>query len=116
MEGFYFDGQDLAGTLMPDSTIESSVPHTANSPSLTGFVEYARRGGGLSAELAAELSFEFDEASQTLTLYGGQRAATLATHARIQSLLLRVHDYWYQGNSADIPFVELVLPESGHLH
>ncbi len=101
---------------MPNATLESSARQTANTLSLAGFVEYARRGGGLGAELAAELAFEFDAASLTLTLYGGQRASTLATHARIQSLLLRVHDYWYQGDSADVPVVELVLPESGRLH
>ncbi|HRQ28205.1 hypothetical protein [Hyphomicrobium sp.] len=87
-----------------------------STPSLAGFADYARRRGGIGAELAVELAFEFDAASKTLTIYGGERAVTLATHARIQSLLVCVHDYWYQGAPEDVPVVELVLPESGRLH
>lgn len=98
------------------TVIESAAPSHQIALTLAGFVEYTRRCGGLGAEFAAELVFEFDAASKTLTVYGGQRAATLATHARIQSLLVCVHDYWYQGDSEDIPVVELVLPESSRLH
>jgi len=94
-----------------------TLPHPPICPTLAGFIDYMRRGGGICGEFAAELVFELDENTNTLLISGGQRASVLATHARIQALLLRVHDYWYWGNTdKDIPIVELVLPEPDRLH